>query len=58
MKIIKINKNERIIVNPKSALGCTFYENASRERNIGAGCRACGNPAYPNCMTSCPMFDD
>lgn len=25
---------------------------------IGEGCSACGNPAYPNCKTSCPMFDD
>lgn len=22
------------------------------------GCRACGNPAYPNCKAGCPMFDD
>ena len=22
------------------------------------GCAACGNPAYPNCKSSCPMFDD
>ena len=22
------------------------------------GCRACGNPAYPDCKASCPMFDD
>lgn len=22
------------------------------------GCAACGNPAYPNCMDSCPMYDD
>ena len=22
------------------------------------GCAACGNPAYPNCKTSCPLFDD
>ena len=22
------------------------------------GCAACGNPAYPKCKTSCPMFDD
>lgn len=21
-------------------------------------CVACGNPAYPNCKLSCPMFDD
>lgn len=22
------------------------------------GCAACGNPAFPNCIDSCPMFDD
>lgn len=22
------------------------------------GCVACGNPAYPDCMDSCPMYDD
>jgi hypothetical protein len=22
-----------------------------------AGCQACGNPAYPECKDSCPMFD-
>ena len=22
------------------------------------GCCECGNPAYPKCKTSCPMFDD
>lgn len=21
-------------------------------------CRACGNPAYPECMDACPLFDD
>jgi len=26
--------------------------------DIGAGCAACGNPAYPNCMDSCPLCDD
>lgn len=25
--------------------------------HIPAGCRACGGP-YPNCKSSCPMFDD
>lgn len=24
----------------------------------GPGCAACGNPAYPDCMASCPMYDD
>lgn len=23
-----------------------------------AGCKACGNPAYPHCKTSCPLFDE
>lgn len=22
------------------------------------GCVACGNPSYPACMASCPLFDD
>lgn len=22
------------------------------------GCVACGNPVFPNCISSCPMFDD
>ena len=22
------------------------------------GCTACGNPAYPDCKSSCPLFDD
>lgn len=24
----------------------------------GAGCRACGNPVYPNCIEACPLFDN
>lgn len=24
----------------------------------GPGCRACGNPSYPKCKDSCPLFDD
>lgn len=24
----------------------------------GEGCIACGNPAYPNCKSSCGLFDD
>ena len=22
------------------------------------GCSACGNPVYPECKSSCPLFDD
>lgn len=29
----------------------------SDEDDIPEGCKACGGP-YPNCTTSCPMFDD
>ncbi len=28
------------------------------EKRKPAGCRACGNPDYPDCKYSCPMFDD
>lgn len=24
----------------------------------GAGCRACGSPFYPDCIDSCPLFDN
>lgn len=24
----------------------------------GEGCAACGNPDFPDCKYSCPMFDD
>ena len=34
-----------------------IYENEFRDYP-GKGCRACGNPAYPNCKSSCPLFDD
>ena len=26
--------------------------------NDDVGCRACGNPAYPDCKISCSLFDD
>ena len=29
------------------------YEDGPEE-----GCEACGNPAYPECKSSCPIFDD
>lgn len=32
--------------------------NEDNEDEIGEGCAACGNPAYPDCMSSCPLFDD
>ena len=35
----------------------TDFDNESAEYK-DVGCTACGNPAYPNCKTSCPMFDD
>ena len=28
------------------------------EEDMEEGCRACGNPDYPDCMTSCSMFED
>lgn len=28
------------------------------DNDMGEGCAACGNPAYPDCMSSCPLFDD
>lgn len=37
--------------------GDDCYVDPDEERMPG-GCVACGNPAYPDCMTSCSRFDD
>lgn len=31
---------------------------ALQDDDIPEGCRACGNPDYPKCCDSCPIFDD
>ena len=31
-----------------------FFDND----DMPEGCAACGNPAYPNCQSSCSLFDD
>ena len=36
----------------------SFYEDGDDEDDIPEGCAACGNPAYPDCKLSCPIFDD
>ena len=33
------------------------FEDASDDDDIPEGCAACGGP-YPDCTSSCPMFDD
>lgn len=33
-------------------------EDELMSNDIPEGCDACGNPAYPNCTDSCPIFDD
>ena len=33
------------------------YEDAYDD-DIPEGCAACGNPDYPKCCDSCPMFED
>ncbi len=30
----------------------------NKVRCMEAGCKACGNPAYPECKDSCPLYDD
>ena len=30
----------------------------SEEPSMSYACRACGNPAYPNCTNSCNLYDD
>ena len=32
--------------------------NCPYRMGMPSGCAACGNPAYPACKNSCPMFDN
>lgn len=34
------------------------YSDEDDFNDIEEGCRACGNPAYPKCKSSCNLFDD
>ena len=41
--------------------GETYYCpkcSSNYEDDMEEGCSACGNPAYPDCKSGCPMFDD
>lgn len=39
--------------------GSEEYEEYDETMDSGdEGCIACGNPAYPECKSSCPLFDD
>lgn len=33
-------------------------EDDNTENEIPEGCAACGNPAFPNCTSSCPLYDE
>lgn len=35
-----------------------FVEDVDDFDEPGEGCSNCGNPAYPDCKTSCNLFDD
>jgi predicted amidophosphoribosyltransferase len=47
----EIRKDEQTVV-----LNCNACDRSITR--IPPGCAACGNPAYPKCKSSCPMFDD
>jgi len=47
---VNINKNGNICKIRRNSYGDAIY--------VPVGCRACGNPAYPKCKSSCPLFDD
>ena len=36
-----------------------YYEDDDENfDDMEEGCAACGNPDYPRCKDSCPLFDD
>lgn len=41
-----------------SDTGIDPYADDEDDEDYESGCDACGNPAYPDCKDSCPMFDD
>ena len=38
------------------AFDAEYFDDYGEDSDVG--CIACGNPAYPDCKTSCPLFDD
>ena len=42
----------------KSSQQNVLSSNRKACRGKPSCCAACGNPAYPECKTSCPLFDD
>ena len=44
--------------------GATYYcpncsgQSDEDDEDDESGCAACGNPAYPECKSGCPLFDD
>lgn len=34
------------------------YDDEDDEEYMPDGCIGCGNPFYPNCRSSCPLFDE
>lgn len=36
----------------------TFMDDDFDDDTVPDGCRECDNPTYPDCMDSCPLYDD
>ena len=36
----------------------SLFDDFLGEDEKSEGCAACGNPAYPECQSSCPLYDD
>ncbi len=54
------SKSDLILKKDSKREAVCAYHNTSLgyKISIPVGCRACGNPAYPKCKASCPLFDD
>ena len=38
------------------AFDAEYFDDYGEENDVG--CTGCGNSAYPNCKSSCPLFDN
>lgn len=60
-----INERRTEMLTMESKNQTENYEDEKKDLNIvqitickSAGCIACDNPTYPDCIDSCPLFDD
>ncbi len=62
---VEINERRTDMLTKENSKQTANHEDRKKDLNIvqitickGAGCIACDNPTYPDCIDSCPLFDN